>query len=61
MRTNLPVTNTEFILSDDMSLVSKTDTKGRITYVNPAFIEASGYVEEELLGKPHNLIRHHCP
>ncbi|WP_353155630.1 methyl-accepting chemotaxis protein [Herminiimonas fonticola] len=58
MRTNLPVTNAEFILRDDMSLVSKTDTKGRITYVNPAFIEASGFTEEELLGKPHNLIRH---
>ncbi|MFJ7568002.1 methyl-accepting chemotaxis protein [Herminiimonas sp. NPDC097707] len=58
MRTNLPVTNAEFILRDDMSLVSKTDTKGRISYVNPAFIEASGFTEEELLGKPHNLIRH---
>jgi aerotaxis receptor len=58
MRTNLPVFNTEFLLKDGMSLVSKTDTKGRITYVNPAFIEASGFVEEELLGQPHNLIRH---
>ena len=58
MRTNLPVSNTEFLLKDGMSLVSKTDTKGRITYVNPAFIEASGFAEEELLGKPHNLIRH---
>ncbi|CAL60665.1 Aerotaxis receptor [Herminiimonas arsenicoxydans] len=58
MRTNLPVTNAEFILRDEMSLVSKTDTKGRISYVNPAFIEASGFTEEELLGKPHNLIRH---
>lgn len=58
MRTNLPVSNTEFLLMDGMSLVSKTDTKGRITYVNPAFIEASGFNEEELLGKPHNLIRH---
>lgn len=58
MRTNLPVSNTEFLLKDGMSLVSKTDTKGRILYVNPAFIEASGFEEEELIGKPHNLIRH---
>ncbi|MES2025909.1 MAG: methyl-accepting chemotaxis protein [Pseudomonadota bacterium] len=58
MRTNLPVTNIEYSLKDGMSLVSKTDTKGRITYVNPAFIEASGFHEDELIGKPHNLIRH---
>jgi aerotaxis receptor len=58
MRTNLPVTNIEYFLKDGMSLVSKTDTKGRITYVNPAFIEASGFHEDELIGKPHNLIRH---
>ncbi len=39
-------------------LVSKTDTKGLITYGNEIFIEISGYDEEELLGKPHNIIRH---
>ncbi|MNJ95874.1 Aerotaxis receptor [compost metagenome] len=58
MRTNLPVTSKEYFLQDGSSLVSKTDTKGRITYVNPAFMEASGFQEEELIGKPHNLIRH---
>lgn len=58
MRTNLPVFNSEFLLRDGISLVSKTDIKGRITYVNPAFIEASGFDEDELIGKPHNLIRH---
>ncbi|WP_175627150.1 MULTISPECIES: methyl-accepting chemotaxis protein [Oxalobacteraceae] len=58
MRTNLPVTSNEYFLQDGMSLVSKTDTKGRITYVNPAFMEASGFHEDELIGKPHNLIRH---
>lgn len=58
MRTNLPVSNSEFLLRDGVSLVSKTDIKGRITYVNPAFIEASGFEEEELIGQPHNLIRH---
>ena len=39
-------------------IVSKTDTKGRITYGNRIFIEFSGYSEEELLGTQHNIIRH---
>lgn len=58
MRTNLPVTNTEHMLKEGMSLVSKTDTKGRITYMNPAFMEMSGFSEDELMGAPHNIIRH---
>jgi len=39
-------------------IVSKTDTKGRITYVNKIFMGMAEYSEEELLGKPHNIIRH---
>lgn len=39
-------------------LVSRTDTKGRITYVNAPFIELSGYAVEELIGAPHRVIRH---
>jgi PAS domain S-box-containing protein len=39
-------------------IVSKTDTKGRITYVNKIFMEMAEYEEEELLGKPHSIIRH---
>ncbi len=58
MRTNLPVTNVEYELREGSSIVSKTDLKGVITYVNPDFIEASGYTEKELLGQPHNLVRH---
>ncbi len=58
MRTNLPVTGTEYLLSASQSLVSKTDSKGRITYVNPYFVEASGYSADELLGQPHNIVRH---
>ncbi|HEY8605794.1 MAG TPA: methyl-accepting chemotaxis protein [Noviherbaspirillum sp.] len=58
MRTNLPVTAREYQLRDGVSIVSKTDLKGRITYVNPYFIEVSGFCEDELLGAPHNLVRH---
>ncbi len=39
-------------------IVSKTDTRGIITYGNPIFIEFSGYTEQELLGSQHNIIRH---
>ena len=58
MRINQPVTHNEYLLNDTDAIVSMTDTKGRITYVNPYFIEVSGFSEEELLGKAHNLVRH---
>ncbi|MFZ6752652.1 methyl-accepting chemotaxis protein [Undibacterium sp. Dicai25W] len=45
-------------MSDGQSIVSKTDLKGIITYCNPYFIEISGYEQAELIGKPHNLVRH---
>ena len=43
---------------DESTIVSKTDLSGVITYVNKAFCEISGYSKEELLGKPHNIVRH---
>ena len=58
MRTNLPVTNIEYHMEDGRPIVSKTDLKGKITYVNPYFIEVSGFTEDELIGAPHNLVRH---
>ena len=39
-------------------IISKTDLKGIITYVNTPFCKLAGYKREELLGKPHNIIRH---
>ena len=45
-------------LNDNDFIVSKTDTKGRLTYVNKIFIDLAEYTEEELLGKPHNIVRH---
>lgn len=45
-------------MREDDFIVSKTDTKGLITYGNPIFIEFSGYSEAELIGSQHNIIRH---
>ncbi|CAA7620142.1 methyl-accepting chemotaxis protein [Magnetospirillum sp. UT-4] len=62
MRVNEPITDTEVMLDDDSLIVSKTDLAGRITFVNAAFVEISGYSEQELLGAPHNILRHpHMP
>ena len=58
MRINMPVTQVERHLKDGEYIVSKTDLKGRITYVNRPFVEISGFSEEELLGKAHNIVRH---
>ncbi len=45
-------------LGNNDFLVSKTDIKGRITYCNQLFMKVAGYGESELLGKPHNIVRH---
>lgn len=58
MRVNLPVSTQEYAFPKGATLVSTTDLKGRILYCNPMFIEVSGYAREELLGQPHNMIRH---
>jgi methyl-accepting chemotaxis protein len=58
MRTNLPVSNKEVQLRDDCLIVSKTNLKGQITYVNKDFLEVSGFDEAELIGEPHNIVRH---
>jgi methyl-accepting chemotaxis protein len=58
MRSNLPVTNVEVALRDDTLIVSKTDLKGQISYINKDFIAISGFSEAELLGQPHNMVRH---
>jgi len=58
MRNNQPVNDKEFVMQDGDLLASKTDLKGIITYCNDAFVEASGFTREELIGAPHNMVRH---
>jgi len=58
MRTNLPITQQEYVLREGATIVSRTDLKGRITYINDDFIEASGFTQPELIGQAHNLVRH---
>ncbi len=48
----------EIMFSKKKFIVSKTDTKGNITFINKNFCEISGYSEEELIGKQHNILRH---
>ncbi|NOQ30757.1 MAG: EAL domain-containing protein [Helicobacteraceae bacterium] len=69
--TNITLVNTTKELSDNLAfyksfqkatdkgnLVSKSDLKGNITYVNDNFCNVTGYNREELIGNPHNIIRH---
>ena len=58
MKINMPVTQKEIELADTSSIVSKTDLKGRITYINRDFIDISGFTEAELIGQSHNIVRH---
>src|SRR5450830_1633640 len=58
MKINHPVTQTEVEMADGMVLVSTTDPQGRITHCNRAFVQMSGFSYDELLGQPHNLVRH---
>jgi len=58
MRKNLPVTQNGYDFPADQTLISVTDLKGRMTYCNTNFVAVSGYAREELMGQPHNMVRH---
>ena len=58
MRNNGPVTQREYPFPHGETLVSTTDLQGRIVYCNAAFVTVSGYEHQEILGQPHNMIRH---
>jgi aerotaxis receptor len=58
MRNNQPVTQQETPIPDGVFIYSRTDLQGQITEANRAFADISGYLQSEMVGQPHNLIRH---
>lgn len=48
----------ELSFGENELIVSKTDTKGKITYGNELFLKLAGYKESDILGAPHNIVRH---
>ncbi|WP_313455744.1 PAS domain-containing methyl-accepting chemotaxis protein [Pseudomonas sp.] len=58
MRNNLPVTDRERTFPSEQRLISTTDLDSRISYCNDAFVAISGFTYDELIGQPHNLVRH---
>lgn len=59
MRTHAPApTGVERTFEPDQIIVTKTDLQGRITYANDVFLGVSAFEEHEVLGQPHNIIRH---
>lgn len=58
MKKNLPVTQREINYPESAVFVTKTDTKGIITYASDAFVEVSGFSRDELVSKNHNVVRH---
>jgi PAS domain S-box-containing protein len=59
---DITLTGRERRFADSEIIVSKTDPRGRMTYVNDVFMKISDYAEDELIGEPHSMIRHpHMP
>jgi aerotaxis receptor len=58
LKVNLPVTQNEVPFPKGRYVVSRTDLKGSITYANDTFVDLSGFSQDELIGKNHNLVRH---
>ncbi|MFA6972569.1 MAG: PAS domain-containing methyl-accepting chemotaxis protein [Gallionella sp.] len=58
MRNNKQVTGREYPFPQGKTVISYTNLKGQISHANETFIELSGFTKEELIGQPHNLVRH---
>ena len=57
-RSDVKLTGIERTFGSDEIIVSKTDPKGRLIYANEVFLRLADYSEAEIIGKPHNVIRH---
>lgn len=57
MANSTTLTGVERYFDDNEIIVSKTDTKGRLTYVNDVFLRLADYTEKDCLGEPHSMIR----
>ena len=58
MKSNTPITKKERTFSPNTKLISVTDTQGNILDCNDAFVSVSGFQKSELVGQPHNIVRH---
>ena len=58
MKKDVTTTGKEVFFDDNEIIVSKTDLKGNLTYTNRVFLDIAGYKEQEVIGQPHNIIRH---
>lgn len=58
MRKNMPITKQEKTFDQNEKLISTTDLKGKIVHCNDAFVKISGFDKSELIGSPHNIVRH---
>jgi len=58
MKNNQPISQREFDIPDGVTLMSTTDPQGHILYANAAFVHVSGFGADELIGQPHNIVRH---
>ena len=58
MRNNQPVTQNEYTIPDGAAIISRTDREGKITDCNDEFVAAGGFTYDELIGQPHNIVRH---
>ncbi|HTF86496.1 MAG TPA: PAS domain-containing protein, partial [Cellvibrio sp.] len=58
MRKNLPITANERRFPSHVKLISVTDTQGTILDCNQEFVDVSGFSRDELIGQPHNIVRH---
>ncbi|MBS0356460.1 MAG: methyl-accepting chemotaxis protein [Proteobacteria bacterium] len=58
MRNNQPVSQNEYVIPDGAAIISRTDQDGKITDCNSEFLAASGFTYDELIGQPHNIVRH---